>query len=37
MTALAVVEDAAEVARYLANTGQANVYRRAQASPDLAA
>jgi len=37
MTALAVVEDAAEVARYLANTGQATVYQRSQAPPDLAA
>jgi hypothetical protein len=37
MTALAVVEDADEVARYLANTGQATVHQRAQAPPDLAA
>ncbi len=37
MTALAVVEDAAEVARYLAHTGRATVYQRAQAPSDLAA
>ncbi len=37
MTALAVVEDASEEARYLAHTGQATVYQRAQAPPDLAA
>ena len=37
MTALAVVEDAAEVARYLAHTGQTTVYQRAQTPPDLAA
>ena len=37
MTALAVVEDAAEAARYLANTGQATVHPRAQAPPHVAA
>ena len=37
MTALAVVEDAAEIARYLQHTGQATVHARAQAPPELAA
>ena len=36
MTALAVVENPTEIARYLANTGQATVHPRAQAPPDLA-
>lgn len=36
MTALAVVEDAAEIAPYLAHTGQTTVHPRAQAPPELA-
>jgi hypothetical protein len=37
MTPLAVVEDAAEIARYLQHTGQTTVHPRAQAPPELAA
>ena len=37
MAALAVVEDAAEIARYLAHTGETTVHPRAQAPPELAA
>lgn len=37
MTAPAVVEDPAEIARYLQHTGQATVHTRVQAPPELAA
>jgi len=37
LTAMAVVENAEAIARYLAHTGQATVHPRAQGWPDLAA